>query len=272
MIEVLYRIYKVATEEEAKENLEKACELGFYSSTSKDRNFEVLMDCLICDSREQFKEIIRDTYGENIPFSYSKKLEPGRLYCIIIGEHCYNSEQYFTKVEYKCDYCGCNVSTVANKHIYIHDWELRNDLFNIDEYRKKHFCSNKCKQNFIAEEKRNLSPGDDTEFFISKDMFTEKINGYIYKITKQSTGEFYIGQTRYAPVFRWGQHLKTTRFDIKNILDYTFETIHIVNLNENILDVEKSFIEEYSKKYPTLCLNVVHNLGLNNNENNLLNE
>lgn len=29
-----------------------------------------------------------------------------------------------------------------------------------------------------------------------------------------------IGQTIYAPVFRWGQHLKTDRFNIKGITDY----------------------------------------------------
>lgn len=27
-------------------------------------------------------------------------------------------------------------------------------------------------------------------------------------ITKKSTGEFYVGQTRYAPVFRWGVAFK----------------------------------------------------------------
>lgn len=75
-------------------------------------------------------------------------------------------------------------------------------------------------------------------------MFTEDISGYIYKISKKSTGEFYIGQTMYAPVFRWGQHLKTERFPIKNITDYKFEVIEIVPKTENILEREKYYIQK----------------------------
>lgn len=72
MLEIIYRIYEVADEETAAKNGEKDLEFGLYSSTSKAENIELLMDCLICDSREQFKEIIRSQYGEKIAFRYSK--------------------------------------------------------------------------------------------------------------------------------------------------------------------------------------------------------
>lgn len=83
MLEIIYRIYKVADEETAKTNSEKDYEFGYYVHTSKYNNIELVMDCKICDSREQFKELIREEYGD-ISFRNSKKLKTGDLYCIII--------------------------------------------------------------------------------------------------------------------------------------------------------------------------------------------
>lgn len=88
-------------------------------------------------------------------------------------------------------------------------------------------------------------------------MFTEKVSGYIYKITKKSTGEFYVGQTIYAPVFRWGQHLKTDRFPIKDIIDYQFEVIEIVPQSENILEREKFHIQRCYRENPEKSLNIM---------------
>ena len=74
MLEVIYRIYEVADKETAAKNREKDLGFGLFSSTSKVENTEILMDCLICDSREQFKEIIKEQYGLAIAFRYSNKL------------------------------------------------------------------------------------------------------------------------------------------------------------------------------------------------------
>ncbi|MCH5303535.1 MAG: GIY-YIG nuclease family protein [Ruminococcus sp.] len=256
MLEVLYRIYEVADEETAKKNAELDREFGLYSSTSKSQNIELLTDCLICDSRDHFKEIIRSEYGEKISFRYSKKLEAGDLYCIIIGEHCYNLERYFNKVTFTCDCCGAKIENYYGKPICFDDYEIKYKFYNIKKYSEKRFCSHKCKQVYEKNEQEYLKPDDEQEFFIKKDMFTEDTSGYIYKITKKSTGEFYIGQTVYAPVFRWGQHLKTDRFPIKDILDYQFEVIEIVPKNENILEREKHYIQKYYKEAPDKSLNV----------------
>lgn len=103
MLEILYRIYEVADEETAQKNRGKDREFGFYGSTSKAENTELVMDCKICDSRDQFKEIIKGEYGDNIAFAYRKgKLKPGDLYCIIIGEHCYDTERYFHRYTFTC--------------------------------------------------------------------------------------------------------------------------------------------------------------------------
>lgn len=255
LLEVIYRIYEVADEETAKANLDKDIEFGLYSSISKSQNIELVMDCLICESRDEFKKIIKDEYGSGISFRFSKKLRPGDLYCVIIGEHCYSTEKYFNKVTFTCDCCGATVETYYGKPICFDDYEITHNLYGIKDYAEKRFCSYKCKQVYKTKELSKLRPNDE-EFYVSRDMFTEKISGYIYKITKKSTGEFYIGQTMYAPIFRWGQHLKTDRFPIKDIADYKFEVIEIVAESENILGREKYWIQKYYKENPEKSLNV----------------
>ncbi len=261
MLEIIYRIYEVADEETAsKKNLTRDIDFGLYSS-SKAQNIELLMDCMLCDSREQFKEIIKSEYGENIAFRYSKKLKPGDLYCIIIGEHCWNTERYFNKVTFTCDCCGATVETYYGKAIGYDDYEIKTDFFNIQEYANKRFCSHKCAEDYKQSERKRIAPDEDTEFYVTKDMFTEDIAGYIYKITKKSTNEFYVGQTAYAPVFRWGQHLKTDRFPIKKIQDYKFEVLEIVPKSENILEREKRWIQTLYKESPNKSLNIACTKG-----------
>lgn len=259
MLEILYRIYEVADEETAKQNRERDLEFGLYASTSKAENNELVMDCKICDSREQFKEIIKSEWGENIAWSYRRngKLKAGDLYCIIIGEHAYDTERYFDKHTFTCACCGEQITTYLRNPIKFSDWEIKNNFYGIDEYRNKRFCSNSCKYQFETRERQKLRPDGEQEFFVTREMFADtNIAGYIYKISKKSTGEFYVGQTIYIPVFRWGQHLKTERFDIKGILDYQFEVIEIVPKGENILEREKYWIQKLYRENPTLSLNI----------------
>ena len=269
MLEILYRIYEVADEETALKNLEESIGFGVFSSTSKRENIELLMDCMICDSREQFKEIIKSTYGENIAFRYSRKLKPGDVYCIIIGEHCYHTERYFNKITFKCDNCGATVETYYKNPICYGNYEIATSFYGIEEYKDRRFCSNKCKYDYTEKERQRLRPNEDVEFYVSRDMFTNnKVAGYIYKITKKSTGEFYVGQTIYAPVFRWGQHLKTDRFPIEQIEDYKFEVLEIVPQGkENILEREKYYIQKLYSENPEKSLNIMQTKGVMTNGN-----
>lgn len=266
MLHVLYRIYEVADPETAEKNRKSDIEFGIWSSTSKAENIELLMDCCICETRDQFKQIIRSMYGEDIPFRYSKNLEPGRVYCIIIGEKCYNPENYFDKIEFDCSYCNSHVQTYLNRPIAFSNYEISSDLYNIDKYRKMRFCSHQCKNAFLDEEKAILRPDDDAHFFVDKDGFAriqdESIIGYIYKITKRSTGQFYIGQTKYVPIFRWGEHLHTERFPLSDITDYSFEVIAKVFKGQNILDIEKEYIQSAYVADPEHSLNIACTKGL----------
>ena len=260
MLEILYRIYQVATEEERKKNLESDLNFGIFSSTSKRENNELLMDCLVCENRDEFKSIIKNEYGDNISFKYSKNLKPGDLYCIIIGEHCYDTEKYFNKVTFKCDYCGAEITTYLPKPIMIDDYTIKYRLSSIQEYTNKKFCSKLCRENYISKEQDRLKAENDNyldESWVSREDFRNSdLAGYIYKITKKSTGEFYVGQTIYLPIFRWGQHLKTYRFPIKDILDYKFEVIELVPKTENLLEREKYWIQECYKQDPARSLNI----------------
>lgn len=257
MLEVIYRIYEVADEETAKKNLEQDANIYLYSSESRARNTELLMDCMIADSREDFKNAIRAYWGNEIAFRYTKKLQPGDVYCIIIGEHCYNGEKYFRKTEYDCDFCRTHVNAYAGHSVTFSEREIQYELFNLkDKYLDKKFCCQDCKSRYKVRELRTLKADENTEFFVTRDMFTEKISGYIYKITRKSTGEFYIGQTVYAPMFRWAEHMKTDRFPICYIKDYKFEVIEVVPEGENILEREKYWIQYYFKANPSKSLNI----------------
>ena len=260
MLEVLYRIYEV---EALETKLERIDMFGTINNT------ELTMDCKICENREHFKELIREEYGENIAFRNSKKLNAGDLYCIIIAEHCYNTERYFNRIEYTCACCGTKVVGYIDKSERLDNYEIRNYLCNqLDKYADLRFCSCKCKQHFIEKERQKcLADGLVDESFITRNDFKrDDIAGYIYKISKKSTGEFYIGQTIYLPIFRWGQHLKTERFDIKGILDYQFEVIEVVPITENILEREKYYIQKYYKENPEKSLNIMCTANVNVNQ------
>lgn len=257
MVEVIYRIYEVADTKTQEANTLTEHNFGLYSSTSKNYNTELLMDCLVCDNREHFKDIIRSSYGNDIAFKYSKKLKPGDLYCIIIGEHCYTTERYFNKIVFECDNCHNKVETYYNKPICFSAYDVKYSFYGMNKYLTKQFCSNYCREQYKENERKKLKPNSEQEFWITRDMFTEDISGYIYKITKKSTEEFYVGQTMYAPVFRWGQHLKTDRFPISNIIDYKFEVLEIVPKSENILEREKYHIQKCYNENPDKSLNIM---------------
>ena len=66
-----------------------------------------------------------------------------------------------------------------------------------------------------------------------------------------------MGQTKYIPIFRWGQHLKTDRFKINNIEDYRFEVLEVVKDRNILSEREAYWINEKKSKNPKLSLNVV---------------
>lgn len=240
MIEMLYKINK-------------------YSSKNRFHQECVVMECLVCNDREHFKEIIRETYGENIKFKYTKNLQEGDLYCTIIGELAYDKENFFNKKEFICSYCGVKVTTFRGLIHSLGEGSIKWRLFGSKEDYSKHlFCSPMCRENFIEKERKRIDPDIENDFYISKEDFkNDSISGYIYKITKKNSKEFYIGKTVHAPIWRWGQHLLTDRFPIENLENYQFEVLEVVSKSESLSEREKYWINKCYQENPSLCLNVV---------------
>jgi len=252
MLEIIYRIYEVCEPEE-----------GQSEYWSRDDGKRIIsQEVMICESRQHFKEIIKDLYpDEDIKFKASSNYPVGQRYCVIIGEQCWNTESYTTIVKCTCNTCGIEFQALS-KHIHsIDEHTLKYDLgANYDKYGNLKFCSDKCKRKGIENAKieymSEVDLPDDFNGWISTDNLSIGKGGYIYKISKRSTGEFYVGQSIYAPVFRWGQHLKTSRFPLSDIEDYIFEVIESVDDVKLLSEREKYWIQSSYKENPEKSLNI----------------
>jgi len=259
MLEIIYRIYEVCEKGE-----EQEIQFENWNDTWKNNDGKhiICQEVLICESRQRFKEIIQDLYeGEDIKFKASKNYPIGQKYCVIISEQCWNTESYTTVVQYYCDYC--NIETQAlSKHVHsIDEHTLKYELGGcVERYGKLRFCCVRCKNKGIEKAKKeyNEERGLDDNFngWINTSTLSADKGGYIYKITKRDTNEFYVGQSIHVPVFRWGQHLKTSRFPLSDIKNYIFEVIESVDDIAFLNDREKYWIQHYYKQNPEKSLNV----------------
>lgn len=251
---IIYRVY------------EKGEDQSFFGKLENILNQEVC----ICNSREHFKEIMRSMYGPNIAFKNSKNLPVGTPYVVIISEDCWDVEKYVSVMDYTCSHCGkefkalqakviklgsekSTLSSIYSKLYLTRANEIENMVFCCSTCREQAF--NKLKEEFTQYVNENdLVP----DIWVSKETFlSEYEQGYIYKITKKSTGEFYVGQTKYNPIFRWGQHLTTDRFDVKHMDDYMFEVLEIVKNDATVLRVREAYwIEHERAKCPEKSLNI----------------
>lgn len=263
----IYRIYEV-----------NWCQISVGKEISNPERFDTLLnqEVMITESRETFKKNLRELYP-NIKFANNGKLKHGDIYCIIISDNCYNIEEYLNIKEYECDHC--HKIFKSNLKLLYKYWSayifktghISDDVFKDyrDEINNLHFCSKKCEIDHIAEvikkledETRSRHNGDidvPPDTFISKNTFmiNNEGNGYIYKITKRSTKEFYVGQTKYVPIFRWGQHLLTERFNINKIADYIFEILEVVKDKNKLNKREAYWINKCRDANPELSLNIM---------------
>ena len=84
MLEILYRIYRVPTDAEKESKRSYMDEFCGWSSTSQMENEELLMDVCVCDTRDQFKEIMRSQYGKDLKYHHredGKGIRRCRLRC-----------------------------------------------------------------------------------------------------------------------------------------------------------------------------------------------
>lgn len=243
----VYRIYEACDESE------KSYTYGFFDSEVNRK----LIDSgyVFAENRDEFKSIIKETYP-NINFGRKKNAPIGFQYCSVVYHNKYDKSKSQI-LSYKCDYC--------NKEVFNDIFSTPYNLYQTYHYigigkktdNKYYYCSQECKDKHcevLKQEEQNKNGNNYVDEFITKESFSNYNDGFIYKISKKSTGEFYIGQTRYVPIFRWGQHLRTERFDIKNICDYLFEVIEICSIDK-LNERESHYINLY--KNDPLNLNIM---------------
>lgn len=229
----------------------------------------ICQDVMMCNSKEDFKEAIRLTFGDDIKFKHTKGMKSGDIFCSIISYDCNNAEEYVRVDDFICDNCKRTFKTNPHGLIksYANSWlerickplyeEKKNE---IDNY---HYCCYKCRQEHeekLKEEFTNYAKENNwlSETWVYReDNFNTGNYGYIYLITKKSTGEFYVGQTNAVPMFRWVQHLKTERFNINNIIDYKYEILEVVKYKKDINNREAYWINKKYQENPSLSLNIM---------------
>ena len=181
----------------------------------------ITQDVMMVNNKEEFKECIKLTYGEDIKFKHTKDLKTGDIFVSIISYDCYNAEEYVRVDDFVC--ANCNQTFKENKHhlkkgIYWGLERICKPLYDerIKELEQNVYCCSRCEREHnekLKEEFTNFAKENNilSEFWVDRyETFSNNdCYGYIYLITKKSTGEFYVGQTNAVPMFRWVQHLKT---------------------------------------------------------------
>ena len=260
VMEIIYRVYEIVEYEEKNWKDE--------TIIIKDK---IMLDQTICccNSRKHFKEIMQEMYSpKKVHFANSRKLNDSDIYINIISENCYNTEQYFIVNDYEC--ACCKKSFKSNEklvHKFLNNWNLKmacKELYleQEKELESMVFCTNSCrnkKTSDLLNEYKEYATQNDLlqDNFISKETFSKNADGYIYMITKKSTNEFYVGQSKYVPIFRWGQHLLTDRFKLENIEDYKFEVLEKVSDIKLINEREAYWINKKRNENPELSLNIM---------------
>ena len=207
------------------------------------------------DNHDMFREHIKLTYGDSIKFARNKKMVDGDLYCTVINKRSNErNNDLLTLYRVECDYCGTS--------IMYHEYEkYRVGKLNFKHWKLKdnqnyNYCnSDCCNKHFELLNNKNIEKNDGVDVTKWIDRDNSKYDGYIYMITKKSSGEFYIGQTNSLPIFRWAQHLDTKRFPLDEIEDYKFEILEVVKDKSQLNKIELNYIKDYAMKYPRLILN-----------------
>lgn len=230
-------------------------------------NIIIAQDVMEVDKKEDFKEAIKLLYGDDIKFKNNKNVQDGDLFVSIISYDCHHPEDYLLTINLKCDECNKDFIATSKQNYKFNDYYI-NRLKSINQtmyakYEKelsnKVFCSKEC---LIKSYDKYLKMFEENA--IEKDGFVNcwvtresaiDDSGFIYMITKKSTGEFYVGKTNALPMFRWIQHLKTDRFTIDNITDYKFEILE--HCKDKLADKETHWINIKRNENPDKCLNII---------------
>lgn len=233
-----------------------------------DNKVLITQDVCNTESLDDFKKMMRCMYGEDLKFRLSKNSKNGDIICTIISTNCYNPEKYLGMEEHKCTQCSKvfkitpnlrNEHQLSSSQVY-NLKKLNPNYVEENNPSNKLFCSLNCLKTWYENEEKNILALNEKLDYLpiewqSRNDWSTK--GYIYKIRKKSSGEFYIGQSNALPVFRWSQHLKTNRFPLENITDYCFEVLEVVEDLKQLNKRESYWINKTYNMNPSKCLNKI---------------
>lgn len=217
-------------------------------------------------SKDDFKKALKLIYGDDIKFANNKCVKEGDLFISIISYNCDNPKDYLSFVKMKCDCCGKEFITATHfvkkideswiNSLSFFGYEMSKELK--ADIRKLTFCSDKCrykKENEIKDyiKQKAIDQNGFANEWVNRISATDD-SGYIYMITKKSTGEFYVGKTNALPMFRRVQHLKTNRFPLEQIVDFKFEILE--KCKNKLGDRETYWINAKRNENPSKCLNI----------------
>ena len=273
MLEVIYRIYECPSAEQLDEMRKIHDETvqeykplfgePYKPAFNPPDKIELEMDVIVCENKERFKEIIQERYENRLTFARPRKIGGGEVYCIIIGEHAWQEtkQRAFWRREFTCEECRRKIFGFVRYDSKISDNTIKWDLGDEQAmYKELDFCGEWCKRRFIDKEREKYKTEDNLDInkWVTPDTFKHSgVVGWVYRIMDMRTDEMYIGQTYNCPVFRWGQHLDTNRFPLKDIEHYRFEILESVETGNKLLDREAHWINHFNDIAPHKMLNKI---------------
>lgn len=184
--------------------------------------FDLIKDSIQAENKIEAREKIKEEFEIDIPMRLKlKDVKPGDL-LLKLYEH---NDQYFSQDFFEEKEC-----------VLCHKKFTMTEKYNLNKkFGSEKYCSIKCES--IEYEKSDIYRE-----------YINETNPVIYKITKISTNQVYIGQTCRSFTWRWWEHIKTQDFIIQDITDISFQIIETLpNDSDNsfILERESHWIKHY---------------------------
>lgn len=202
-------------------------------------------------TRDTVKSNVINKYGKQIKFAKPRNGKSGQ-YAIVMDSEKFFYDRFYKELPDNCICFHCH-KPIAGKacdfpNMNIYDFEsigVDRKTLDLQPEEELYFCSYNCKSECIGK----LQNLDTIEFQVREGQAQTNVFGYIYHIYNRKENKHYIGQTKYAPFFRWQEHWKDGYKG--NICDLVFETITEVKVNDQkyLNNVEAWWIQHFTDIY-----------------------
>lgn len=159
--------------------------------------------------RDEAKQLVIDRYCTNTSneLKFAKPKKKNGVYAIVMESEKYWYDRFYATLDTFCFWCTKRIKGKACEfpRAYIGEsdhYKSRDEIFT-DLTQTAYFCNTSCKYKFD-----NSQRGNEGEFQIKEAGCNGDVFGYIYLIYNRAEDQYYIGQTRFMPFFRWQEHVK----------------------------------------------------------------